>query len=355
MKKYLYIGVLDCILACMVGCSHTEDVWSTKLPSEGYIYFNTEVDSRGTLVTSMQNEDFGVVGFCYTGDWNTVKVQAVPNVFENHGQEVTWETDDKGNGYHSYTPYAEWDATKKYTFFGYYPFGMQLSDKDTEGVPYIDYTLPESVSDMKDVMTASLYDTDNSASNAVGLTFKHRLVAMDVQARNFHEEGIRVKVKSLAVSFDNLLYNQVRVPLDASLDITSGVVNGWNKKPNYSIVSSSVIVEPTGSSSAAVSLLDNSSLIFIPQDKDNNGHYLKGSVKLDYSFVDENDNLITVTNSQGQSITGEDNVNLSFETGKSMLAGRRYYLLLNFSKTSVSIAIVDSGEWTDEKVEIEFE
>lgn len=334
MKIHLYIGMIGWMMFCITGCSEKE----VLLPHDGYIYFNTEVSSRGELITNMQEKSFGVTAYQYTGEWNTVKVQAVPNVFEDHGQEVYWTTDNNGNSFHTYDNLKPWDATSKYTFFGYYPYDrVSISERETEGVPYIDYTLPDNVSDMADVMTASLFDTDNSNSNAVGLTFKHRLVAMDIQARNFLDEGTDVTINSLSITFDNLQYNQVRLPLDASLEITSTIVNGWNGRPTYSILSSPVTIESTNTTSgtnAATSLSANSSLIFIPQTEN-----LRGTINLKYQ------------------IDGGDEISFapSFDTGKSMLAGRKFYLLINFSKTSVSIAIVDSGEWSDNNIEIEFE
>ena len=125
--------------------------------------------------------------------------------------------------------------------------------------------------------------------------------------------------------------------MDASLAITPAVENGWDGKPTYSILSSPVTIEPTNmasGSSAATSLSSNSSLIFIPQAAN-----LKGKINITYQINGGNETTIYP----------------EFDTGKSMLAGRKFYLLINFSKTSVSIAIVDSGEWSDENIEIEFE
>ena len=336
MKNSLYIGMITCILVLVTGCSEKE----VLIPVNDYIYFNTEVSSRGELMTSMEGKTFGVTAYKYSNtiDWETVEAKATSNVFDDHGLNVFWTEDENGNGYHTYNNPISWDAASKYTFFGYYPYDrVSISERGIEGVPYIDYSLPRNVENMADVMTASLFNTNNSASNAVGLTFKHRLVAMDIQARNFLDEGIDVTINSLSVSFDNLQYNKVRLPLDASLAITPAVENGWDGKPTYSILSSPVTIEPTNmasGTSAATSLSSNSSLIFIPQATN-----LKGKINITYQINGGN----------------ETTIHPEFDTGKSMLAGRKFYLLINFSKTSVSIAIVDSGEWSDENIEIEFE
>ena len=168
----------------MMGCSQEDGLSSMEDVKEGYIYFNSEIDSRANLVTDMAEKPFSVTAFNYTGDWNTVKVKAAPNVF--HNQLIKWEENK-----HTYDTDAttdgnqlkKWEGGKKYTFFAHYPHvsensNVSISGSTTEGVPYITYTLQPNK--MVDVMTASLFDTDNTATNAVGLTFKHRLVAMDI-------------------------------------------------------------------------------------------------------------------------------------------------------------------------------
>ena len=333
------------MLCCMLGCDEVEVIEQPLQSQQGYIYFNTEVSTRGELVEELNEKSFGITAYNYTGEWSFVKVQANPNVFQSHGQEVTWD-----GGMHTYTPLVPWDASKKYAFFGYYPHGNSnviLSDKNVEGTPYIDFTLPNTLNAMVDVMTASLMDTDNSSSNAVGLTFKHRLTAMDVQARNFHEQGYSIRIKSLTMRFDSLLYNKVRLPLDDALEITRSSTNNWTKIQTYQLVSNSnpITIEPAGTttgSAPAISITNNSSLIFIPQEADATGKFLRGNVSMTYDVIEGNR-------------TNTKTFTTNFDVGKSLLAGRKYYFLINFSTTSVSIAIVDSGEWTDKNIEIEFE
>ena len=55
----------------MTACEQDETVESPLVPTEGYIYFNTEVSSRGELITEMTGMNFGVMGYEYSGDWNT--------------------------------------------------------------------------------------------------------------------------------------------------------------------------------------------------------------------------------------------------------------------------------------------
>ena len=196
----------------VTSCQQDETVEPPLDPTEDYIFFNTEVASRGELVTEMTGRNFGVMGYEYTGDWNTVKVQAKPNLF--NAQTIGW---NETSGVHQYTPPLKvWKPGYKYTFFGYYPTtGIELSGSEVEGVPYLTYTLPDTPADMKDVMTTVVYDTDNSASNSVGLTFQHRLVAMNVQVRNFNTpyngNPVYIKLTDVRITYTNLKYDKVNL------------------------------------------------------------------------------------------------------------------------------------------------
>lgn len=338
----------------MTACEQDETVESPLFPTEGYIYFNTEVASRGELITEMTGKNFGVMGYEYSGDWNTVKVQAKPELF--HAQTIAW---NDTSGVHEYKPLKAWTPGNKYTFFGYYPTtGVTPSGSTVEGVPYLTYTLPDSPADMKDVMTATLYDTDNSASNAVGLTFQHRLVAMNVQARNFNtpynNTPVYVQLSNVSITYTNLKYNQVTLPMDASLPITR--TEASNKTKTYPILNGTLTIPPpntqTGEAEAVeLSSIHNTTLILIPQEStDEENDYLKGKVSFAFSYVDANGNTLNIADAASPGTREMD-----FDLAKSIVAGRKYALLMNFSRTSVTIAIVESGEWTDQDIDIEFE
>lgn len=346
--KHIGIGLLA-VLA--TSCQHSEEL---LIPTEGYISFNSEVASRGELVTEMTGKDFGVMGYEYNGDWNTVKVQATPDLF--YAQTIGWDNAQK---LHTYDPLKPWIPGKRYTFFGYYPTaGVTLSEADVEGVPYLTYTLPNSPAQMKDVMTAVLYDTDNSASNSVGLTFQHRLVAMNVQARNFNTPHngfpVYIKLTDVKIKYTNLKYSSVILPMDTSLPITREEAN--NKTKEYTILANGNIrIEPSMGEAEAIEVSANqnppTTLILIPQEgTDEANDYLKGTVTFSFKYVDENGADLNIANA-AQAGTRS----LDFDLGKSIVAGRKYALQMNFSRTSVTIAIVESGEWTDQDIDIEFE
>lgn len=359
----------------MMGCSQEEGLPSMEDANEGYIYFNSEIDSRANLVTDMEGKPFSVTAFNYTGDWNTVKVKAAPNVF--HDQLIKWEENK-----HTYDTDAttdgnqlkKWEGGKKYTFFAHYPHvsensSVSISESDTEGVPYITYTLEPS--NMVDVMTASLFDTDNTATNAVGLTFKHRLVAMDIQARNLidpviidgMETPVYIKLTALTMEFTNQKYNLAKIWLDEEMGMEISAAAGWNTTQSYTMIpAGEVILKPMGDASdedASVNVSSDkgTTLIFLPQEGTNADDCLQGEVSFTYKYVKQdgtefNDNELK--DEQGNNIEPQTGP-ISFTTGKEMVAGRKYAFQMNFSRTMVTIGIVEQGEWTDKDIEIDFE
>ena len=342
----------------VTSCQQDETVEPPLDPTEDYIFFNTEVASRGELVTEMTGRNFGVMGYEYTGDWNTVKVQAKPNLF--NAQTIEWNEE---SGVHQYTPPLKtWKPGYKYTFFGYYPEGLTVSGSEVEGVPYLTYTLPDTPADMKDVMTTVVYDTDNSASNSVGLTFQHRLVAMNVQARNFNTpyngNPVYIKLTDVSITYTNLKYDKVTLPMDASLPVAR--TEATNQTKAYTILQNgNLLISPTDTNTGETTSVEVSAgqeppttLILIPQEgTDEANDYLKGTVTFTFYYVDANGNKITIAD-----VAEQPGIRtLPFDLGKSIVAGRKYALLMNFSRTSVTIAIVESGEWTDKDIDIEFE
>ena len=374
MYKYTAIALVS---LAWCGCSHNvmEEVPIDPIvPEHGYIFFNTEVASRGELIEDETLEkDFSVLGYSYTGEWIAAKALATPDVFApNHPQTITWESNK-----HSYIPLKEWVPKKKYAFFAYYPTSLNPSANTKEGNPYIDFTLPSrsNAAGHVDVMTAHIVDTDASSPN-VSFTMKHRLTAIDVLARNLNDkyEGkdVYVNISKISIQFDNLLYDKVRIPLNSvdepDLMYSFGFAN--NQTATFPIYENATPLKlaPNSNDSESVPLTSsaqNNTMIVIPQDRyidvdqNSNGtieesekaieHTLTGKFIIEYDYVDgNNSSLGLVTN---PTVDKE----ISFRFPKDLKSGRRYYILLNFSRSAVTIAFVESDEWKDKEVEYEFE
>lgn len=368
LKKYC-LPVLFLSLSALCGCdSNTlDDIENeVQLPLYGYIHFDTQAPTRGTLVEDMKR-NFGVMGYSWEYNdandvWNTVKVQAKPNVF--HAQKVTYNAestlhtyDARPSGYP--TALVPWKVGSKYTFFGYYPHesesnGISVSDKTTEGTPYLTYTLPTNPAYMQDVMTASVYNTDYRSSREVALTFKHRLAAVDVQIINqnaeFNGKAVYVKLTDLKLNFTNLKYNKAKVWMDESMGMDR--TEAANKKVSYSMTTTPLTVDPSDVASGTINMVSSGSpLILIPQEVDGTTQSLRCSVEFNLAYVDGKGDPITLTDPGVK--TGPHSHDIVFDG--DLVAGRKHVIQLVFTRDAVSVQIIPPSEWTDNNVDIEFE
>lgn len=359
LKKYC-LPVLFLSLSALCGCdSNTlDDIENeVQLPLYGYIHFDTQAPTRGTLVEDMKR-NFGVMGYSWEYNdandvWNTVKVQAKPNEF--YAKKVTYS-----DGLHSYTPLVSWKVNCKYTFFGYYPHesesgnSVTVSGANVEGTPYLTYTLPTDPAKMQDVMTASVYNTDYRSSREVALTFKHRLAAVDVQIINqnaeFNGKAVYVKLTGLKLNFTNLKYNKAKVWMDESMGMDR--TEAANKKVSYSMTTTPLTVDPSDVASGTINMVSSGSpLILIPQEVDGTTQSLRCSVEFNLAYVDGKGDPITLTDPGVK--TGPHSHDIVFDG--DLVAGRKHVIQLVFTRDAVSVQIIPPSEWTDNNVDIEFE
>lgn len=407
MRRFLYFYIF--IVSFLTACNQqiNEEFVESEIISGGYINFNAGVNTRaGVVLSEILEDDFSVLGYEYPNKWSDVEVQAKPNKFYN--QRVVWDGEE---GVHNYdVPGDEqllpWVSGNIYSFFAFYPHTNKLAagasilindensgvdgefdEADYEGIPYIIYTMPtndENVPEhLEDVMTAHIYDTNNQYSNAVTFYFTHRLTALDVEAQNFNPldsetgEKIYIDIKSLSMKIESL-NNQAKLYLDADIaqkaltddklvkykDVyTRTVGNNWT--PTYTLVkdvSSSLIVPPnnTDEGKRPTSLTNHTNnpqktLVLIPKIEPipETENYIKGEVTVLFQYVDENGQPLEYID--GISV-GDISKTKEFTIDKPMLPGRKYSLQLNFSRSSITIGVVESNEWTEDiNVEHEFE
>lgn len=329
MRKTIYISAICCLSAILAGCDkQMAEIPTDEVPAEGYILFGSKVDSRAALITDM-NRDFSVTAFKYNNDveWSTVVNTIQPNVF--HNQSVSWNSTDK---IHSYDPLVPWEANTHYAFFAHYPStGVRLSGNTSYGTPYITYDLPTTVDAMHDVMTASVLNRDNSVGNTVELKFKHRMAAFGVQLRNMNDFDLTLN--SLQINFEDLLYNQVTIPLDASMATTPTADGSVTQA--YTLIPSTDCTSFTVPANSTVDFTKY--LLLIPQNRKSETDFLNGTVTLNYPDIPN------------------DQKTKEFDLETDLKEGRKYFLQLTFSKNAITIAIIESANWIDKNVDIEFE
>ena len=292
MKRIYEILAYALIVVALCGCNNEgvlgNDDGTIDIPTgNGYIYFDTEVLSRGALVTdNYLMANFGVFGYEYAGTWDAAVVMAKPTVFKRTPEEIRYNA-----GLYEYDDVQTWSG-KNYAFFGFYPFYkddysvVAPSDANTEGEPYVTFKLPsrDDVTKHVDLMTANLIGTNGASSKNVVLNMRHRLAAIDVGARNYYEyayeqdgniyiDPVTIEVKSLKIDVGNLVYDSGVLYLNYSKGWKSKV-EASNKTANYIIVPehSTKYVVPNTNKDTSLRLIstqsgDNAtSMLVIPQE-----------------------------------------------------------------------------------------
>lgn len=375
MKRIIRISMLCLALVAFVCCDKPS--LSPERPTS-YIFFDSQVDTKGTLVTGMEGRDFGVTAFKYKGYWETFREgQIKPNVF--HKQLVEWngtshQYDARGSVFNSSgTSLMPWEGEGTlYSFFAYYPYDrVTASGIDVDGEPYIDYTLNHS--DMVDVMTSyKVKDVDNSISNSVGFTMKHRLSAIDVHVGNYindvNGKPVTVRISDLTITFDNLLYSGVSLWMDPEYSPENsaydpgvrGVTTASSPSASFKILSGSQAVSVGKDRRENITGGENGkTLIVIPQKK-MNGSYLKGKASFKFSFVDDNGRSVSVPllNPNGDGtvdVSSGTRNNVPFDMQKDIDEGQKYYLQLIFMNGLVTMNATSGTYWDDKSINIEFE
>ena len=349
-----------------------------QLPENGYIFFNSAIsnNTRGSLITTPYlQQDFGVIGYQWdytdvNANWEAQE-QIKPNLFENKNthQQVTYT-----KNVHSYAPIREWETGKRYAFFAYYPYSnnaITVSGADVEHTPYLTYTLPTTPAEMIDIMTASAIDMDYSSSQGgiVNLAFKHRLSAIDVQMLNLNDPyltgedrlPVYIKVTNMNIKFENLRYNKAKLYIDNTTPghsdefTTDGTVG-----QEYTLFTALTEHIPPVETGANVTYVTSGNpLIVIPQKE-----FLNGTLSFNYQYLIKNADG-TFSNKTSELKTNDENgynqdgdyisKEIKFNISRDLLPGRRYTLLLTFTRNATTIDILKDGDWDDHRSEITFE
>lgn len=381
MKRFCQIWILAFAVVALCGCDYGQgfedgDNSAVHIPlypqSDDYIFFDAGLSSRATLLEGTLKDDFSVLGYCNTADWETTKVQASQvkyGVFDQRPLTVYY----RDNTY-EYDNLAQWDSHKIYSFFAWYPSDLKHNgDSDSydgdsyEGEPYIDYTWDSG--NMVDVMTACNIDTNKEGSKTgVYLNMKHRLAALDVWARsqidakglvemlssseneddknlakNISDDAtITVKVTDLSLTIDGVLYDKAKIYLNTNdTNLKTDPSASSNTRYTFSgLIGSTEPVLGLFHSDADLKPLcaDDKKMLFIPQN---------GRVKIqlnvsyeiwygagDTDFISETASTLAVTD---EGCVGFDN-----------LEERLYhYLVLTFTKSGLFVESSRSSTWDE--------
>lgn len=408
MKRFSNILAVVFVLAALVGCENSVD---TPTPNPGldpnakYILFDAGIEeSRGVALNKVPDDfKFSIYGYTYiTGTrWNAWKTIAKPNVFKYVPEKV-----EKDGAYFSYAENVAdlktW-GDGRYSFFAVYPEKAKGEDlesiaypvtKDTEGVPYVTYTRPNDATKMVDLMTGAHIDPTYAENGSyVSFDMEHRLAAVDVVALNHYEfdhdtnsstpeKHVTIRITSLAVEFDNLLYNSADIYLDkVGIKVTPTVrrpeykpENGAVAAATYTIIAGSEAdydVKPNNEDKDHRNISANrgKTMFFIPQEMDSTtdatlektnimatvtGTFEKwydenGDGVLDTQIMEEYDEDGNLIDSNG-----EFSINNQIKFNRHLEESYRYNVRLTFTSAAVSITVLTAEKWVDVPIYHEF-
>lgn len=373
-----------------------ENEVNIDVSSRNYITFLTEANTRGELVESSYiSGSFGVFGYQYdfAKSWNGQRAVATPNVFWNvdNGNKMPLEVmEDSGSyEYHAANAASEdagqitWSANK-YAFFAYYPYDLDVIDMESEGSPYLTYTVDkEDASNHVDVMTGGVSDiTASSSSNTVTFTMNHRLAGVDVSICNAYEytyqsgtddegkavytsEGIDIEITGLTLNFYNLEYESAKIFLEQNKAIASlntVPAKGNDETAEFNLIGqgsnsglTGYVIEPTADENENITAATGTSMTFIPQSESDLRVVATIQYKKKRKLVDEY--IKEGLDEEGNPLYDENGLyTVEKETtfDQSIKEGSRYYVLLTFTSEAVSINIITAAAWDEKEVEYEF-
>lgn len=252
--------------------------------------------TRGTLVTSEAGiTNFGVSSSAYpaSGTYTSYglgsyfyKQQAVPNT----AMTYYWPT-----------------ADKEISFFAYYPYNNASftvsSSAATLGSPVYHYTVPSTISNQVDVMTAQITDHTAGSQGALTLNFSHHCAAIKISITNNSGSSITVNSVSIeGVEYDGTLHDGIWT-LSGNLNTSS--VNPFSLSYG-SAIANNATADITGS---------NNILIMLPQT-------LTSSAKL---------KVVTADDTYETAISG------------TWVAGKTYTYSVIKSANSIDLSMVDNA------------
>ena len=395
MKIFKYIYTIAFAMLALCSCAHNdvlgnEDI-NIPIPENGYIFFDTGVGSRGSLVHGTElNADFSVLGYKYIEDsWYDIESmasQASSSTYKvfNHAPLFV----DNENGYDDFDnddkSLVEWE-NKKYTFFAWYPVitdankaylswssrnstGTIVEGNVKEGTPYITYTLDRNDATKHiDVMTASKVNhrVGNSNKN-VTLTMQHRLSALEIVARSYVNAAAleltgttaNVVINSLSITLDGLLNDKAEIPLNTDNNEKNTHHTISYNSANNTIASFDILANSSKKLNYYNSVDDvakltsdaNKTMILIPQES-----ALDCTVTITFDIVDGNGG--SLWNTIYPNVTDRPSKTQVVEGVKiNKLQENFYYeILLNFTKSGVTVNVQEAEAWGDIDINHEFE
>ena len=234
MKMKRILNILFAFTAAIaVSCSKHNAVGLG--PGSSYIFFEPDMlditETKADLITELPKTDgtaFGVLGFysdngpIFTGYTNNIA-----RVYRN-------------SGVYKYDNLSPW-VGNQHTFYAFYPYN-DLQGKvsvGTDKIPYISYTQPTAMADMKDILGTRIV---SNPVNSVQLRFQHLLWAFNIivknsQIKEVKDDGEIIEAPYLKVTEVTFKLQGFPSSVNIKLDEGFAVTTNSSKDISYTIYS----------------------------------------------------------------------------------------------------------------------
>ena len=309
MKKVIFISAIA--LAAAVSCTKSEVV-DTKFNEQiGFeTYLGRDAQTKAAVATSIT--EAGIYGFYTAGDkWDAT---STANLWVNNTLSSNGTVDEA----------KYWtNAEDHYTFLAYAPKG-NANLTVTEGQktnPVVTYTVAPELANQIDVLYAGAKDVQKkNVTDKVGLTFKHALARLTVNAKTAENQAFEFRVKKITISggfitkdvltLDGGVWAANGAPVAVTEETPATVYTFYNKAENATPLTT------TATEYAKVGDVYNNYLMMIPTNFSGEG--AAATLTVEYTTFYEN------TESTVNKVTFP--VNTNFEKGKA------YAINLTFTK-----------------------
>jgi hypothetical protein len=349
MKRIHYI-VLAAILTVGSGCSELVNDPTPQLPDKerSYIFFNPVVDEavsskagliEGTALPSAKDTDFGVIGY-YNDD-----SLFSPAYSSTNGIARVYRPGD--SQLFQYDNLMFWlHPTEEHDFYAYYPYQINGAIPAITSNNALTYSQPSANdASMVDLMTAH---TSTGKCAEVGLTFNHRLWALDVVIKNSQTEGLNaagevvtnpsIYITGVKLHVDDFPIGGT-IPLDGS-DPTPNTTTADYTYTVFTSASGDEIKSTNATSEVAQNTKQYGSLLFLP------GATLK--YRLEIAYVDSRGTVRGNNTFYFPSQTTYQTSTVAFAEGN------KYTLTINKTNDTFVVGTLTPTAWTDVEIDHEF-
>ena len=185
-------------------------------PGKSYIFFEPDMlkiaETKVDLISEFPTAEgtaFGVLGFYNGGN----------PIFTGYKNNIAYIY--KNSDVYKYDNLSPWVGDQKHTFHAFYPYTDLVNSiaVGSDNIPYISYTQPTTVADMKDIL--GVYTEVESPVSAVQLHFQHLLLAFNIVVKNSQTKEVTAtgEIENPSLSITEVVFKLEDFPSAVNLNL----------------------------------------------------------------------------------------------------------------------------------------